>query len=59
MLALVACGTLQVQIEPELEGANSETVTSAPTPNPDELVVTTVVTPLSMCQIVMQIIQVT
>jgi hypothetical protein len=45
MLALVACGTLQVQIEPELEGANSETVTSAPTPKPDELVVTTVVTP--------------
>jgi hypothetical protein len=45
MLALVACGTLQVQIEPELEGADSETVTSIPTPTQNEPLITTVVNP--------------
>ncbi len=45
LLALVACGTLQVDIEPELETVNGETATSTPTPTPDHPVVTAVVNP--------------
>jgi len=45
LLALVGCGTLQVDIEPELETVNGETATSAPTPTPDDPVVTAVVNP--------------